>query len=191
MPALPPDFLTEMAHRYELSPEQEAAFVALYSRSDDDELEAAEALHIAPSTFRSRMSGVYEKFSIGGKGAGKFYKLQIFLMQSYQTPGATVLAVADVDIISQVQAARSQIRPQILEQCGTMRVLDMTQPIALTGEQGIYTNVNILEKLTGRQRLELPELLKQCDVEEFERFGLSRTIEKQIPGLNAAQRSRR
>ncbi len=188
MPALPHDFLTEIAHKYALSPEQEAAFVALYSRSDDDELEAAEMLHLSPSTFRSRMSGVYEKFSIGGKGSGKFYKLQVFLMQAYQTTGATVLVVTEIDVIAQVQAARSQIRPQILEQCGTMRVLDMTQPIALTGEQGIYTNVNILEKLTGRQRLELPELLKQCDVEEFERFGLSRTTEKRVPGLKAAER---
>ncbi len=68
------------------------------------------------------------------------------------------------DITALVQATRAKIHSQVQEQCGTMRVLDMTQPIALTGEQGIYTSVNILEKLTGRQRLGIPELLKQCNV---------------------------
>ena len=190
MPPLPSDFLTEMAHKYELSPEQEAAFVALYSRSDDDELEAAESLHISASTFRSRMTGVYDKFSIGGKGSGKFYKLQIFLMQHYQNSGAPPLPVVEsnLDIDTLVQQARSQLRPILQERCGTMRVLDMTQPIALTGEQGIYTNVNILEKLTGRRRLELPELLKQSDVGKFDRFGLSNMTEKRVPGLDAARR---
>jgi predicted NACHT family NTPase len=188
MPALPRDFLTEIAHKYALSPEQEAAFVELYSRSDDDELEAAEILHLSPSTFRSRMSGVYEKFSIGGKGSGKFYKLQIFLMQAYQSTGAIVLSVTETDVTAQVQAARLQIRPQILEQCSTMRVLDMTQPIALTGEQGIYTNVNILERLTGRRRMELLDLFQQSDPEDFDRFGLSHIAEQGVPGLDAAQR---
>ncbi|MFM7427913.1 MAG: NACHT domain-containing protein [Elainella sp.] len=98
-------------------------------------------------------------------------------------------APADQNAVAQlVQKLRQQIRPQLLEQCGTMHVLDMTQPIALTGEQGIYTNVNILEKLSGRQRIELSDLLKQCNTEEFERFGLSRMTEQRVPGLDAAQR---
>jgi predicted NACHT family NTPase len=190
MPSLPSDFLTEMAHKYALSPEQEAAFVALYSRSDDDEVEAAESLHVTASTFRSRMTGVYDKFSIGGKGSGKFYKLQIFLMQQYQNSGAPPMPVVEqnLDINALVQQARSQLRPILQERCGTMRVLDMTQPIALTGEQGIYTNVNILEKLTGHRRLELAELLELADLEEFDRFGLSYISEERVPGLNVAQR---
>ena len=87
-----------------------------------------------------------------------------------------------------VQATREQVRAHIQQQCGTMRVLDMTQPIALTGEQGIYTNVNILEKLSGRRRLELTELVQQSAVEEFDRFGLSYITEERVPGLDAAQR---
>jgi predicted NACHT family NTPase len=69
-----------------------------------------------------------------------------------------------------------------------MKVLDMNQPIELTGERGIYTNVNILEKITGRRRLDIAELLQNCNPEDFERFGLNRVSEKRVPGLEAVQR---
>jgi predicted NACHT family NTPase len=94
----------------------------------------------------------------------------------------------DSDIDALVEEIREQVKPSIKERCGTMRVLDMTQPIELTGERGIYTNVNILEKITGRRRLDIPELLQNCDVEDFERFGLSRVTEKRVPGLEAVKR---
>ncbi|CAN1209639.1 Transcriptional regulator [Tumidithrix helvetica PCC 7403] len=47
-----------------------------------------------------------------------------------------------------VQQIREAISERLRMQCGTMRVLDMPQPIALIGENGIYTNVNILERPT-------------------------------------------
>jgi predicted NACHT family NTPase len=65
-----------------------------------------------------------------------------------------------------------------------MRVLDMEQPIEL-GD--IYTDVNILEKITGRRRLEIDELLQNFDPENFDRFGLSK-IEKRVPGLEAVEK---
>jgi predicted NACHT family NTPase len=102
--------------------------------------------------------------------------------------GETTASNESLDLDSLVQAVREQIKPLIKERCGTMRVLDMTQPIALTGEQGIYTNVNILEKITGRRRLGIEELLQGCNLEEFDRFGLSRVTEKRVPGLEAVKR---
>jgi len=48
-----------------------------------------------------------------------------------------------------VQTARENIRDSIRERCDTMRVLDMTQSIGL---DDIYTSVNILEKIIGRER---------------------------------------
>jgi len=86
-----------------------------------------------------------------------------------------------------VQEIREKVKPNIRERCGTMRVLDMTQPIELTGERGIYTNVNILEKITGRRRLDIAELLQNCDADDFERFGLNRVSEERVPGLEAVQ----
>jgi predicted NACHT family NTPase len=93
----------------------------------------------------------------------------------------------DSDIDALVQEIREKVKPNIRERCGTMRVLDMTQPIELTGERGIYTNVNILEKITGRRRLDIPELLQNFDPEDFERFGLSQVTEKRVLGLKAVQ----
>ena len=84
-----------------------------------------------------------------------------------------------------VREVRDRIRPLIQERCGTMRVLDMNQPIGL-GE--IYTHVNILEKITGRKRLKLADLV-QDDVapENFERFSLG-AVKETMPGLEAVEK---
>jgi predicted NACHT family NTPase len=84
-----------------------------------------------------------------------------------------------------VEAVRINIYDSIQTKCGSMRVLDMTQPIDLNA---IYTNVNILEKITGRQRLDLQELLQICSLESFERFSLSSVKEKKIPALDAVDK---
>ncbi|WP_238845526.1 NACHT domain-containing protein [Nostoc edaphicum] len=68
-----------------------------------------------------------------------------------------------------------------------MRVLDMDQPIELTGERGIYTNVNILEKTTKRRRVKIGQLLQKFDREDFDHFGLHEPSEKRVPGLKAVQ----
>ncbi|MEH2362305.1 NACHT domain-containing protein [Nostoc sp.] len=89
----------------------------------------------------------------------------------------------DIDVL--VQEIREKIKPLIQERCGTMRVLDMTHPIGLND---IYTNVNILEKITGRRRLGIDELLQQFTSEDFEHFGLSRITEKRVPALETLEK---
>jgi transcriptional regulator with XRE-family HTH domain len=81
-----------------------------------------------------------------------------------------------------VETVRINIYDSIQTKCGSMRVLDMTQPIDLNA---IYTNVNILEKITGRQRLEYQELMQNCSSENYERFSLSGVQESRIPALDA------
>ncbi len=88
------------------------------------------------------------------------------------------------DIDALVQEVRENVKPTIQERCGTMRVLDMTQPIGLND---IYTNVNILEKITGQLHKGIAELLQECNFEDFERFGLSRIAEERVPGLDAVK----
>lgn len=88
-----------------------------------------------------------------------------------------------IDVL--VQEIRQKIKPVIQEQCGKMRVLDMTQPIGLND---IYTNVNILEKITGRRRKEIYELLEESNFGDFERFGLGEIKEKRVPGLEAVEK---
>ena len=91
------------------------------------------------------------------------------------------------DIDALVEEIREKVKPNIRERCGTMRVLDMAQPIELTGERGIYTNVNILEKITGRRRLEIAELLQNRKLQDFDRIELNRVSEERVPGLQAVE----
>ncbi|MBE9039261.1 NACHT domain-containing protein, partial [Oscillatoriales cyanobacterium LEGE 11467] len=90
-----------------------------------------------------------------------------------------------IEIDALVEEIREKVRPIIDRECGTMRVLDMTQPIGL-GK--IYTEVNILEKIIGRRRLNLEQLLEGCSLGEFDRFGLSGVKEQRVPGLEAVER---
>jgi predicted NACHT family NTPase len=85
-----------------------------------------------------------------------------------------------------VQEVRQKIKPIIQKRCGRMRVLDMIQPIGL---DDIYTDVYILEKITGRQRLDIAELAQNFNTESdnFARFGLGRIIEERISGLKAVE----
>ncbi|MGK7891938.1 MAG: NACHT domain-containing NTPase [Leptolyngbyaceae cyanobacterium] len=89
------------------------------------------------------------------------------------------------DIDTLVQQIRQQVHADIHHRCGTMRVLDMEQPI---GIGDIYTSVNILEKLSGRRRLALADLWQDCDLENFDRFHLGRVTQKRVPGLEAVDR---
>lgn len=87
-----------------------------------------------------------------------------------------------IDIKTLVTQLRKQVRADIEARCGTMRIFDMTQPIGL-GK--IYTQVNILEKISGRIRKEITELIENCSLEDLERFNLGKVTEKKIPGEEA------
>lgn len=65
--SLPREFLIEMARKYDLSPEQKDAFIIRFN-SNKTALEIATELHISDTALRTRMSHVYKKFSINGKG---------------------------------------------------------------------------------------------------------------------------
>lgn len=90
--------------------------------------------------------------------------------------------VGDVDAL--VQHLRHKGSATIEQRCGMMRVLDMSQPLGLND---IYTNVNIIEKISGRRRLEVEDLLKVC-VADFERPGLGRIATSRLLGLQAVEK---
>lgn len=83
-----------------------------------------------------------------------------------------------------IGSVRDNIYGSIYEKCGFMRVLDMSHPIGL---DDIYTDVNILEQITGRRRMGISDLLEQVDIEDFERFSLSGIREKRVPGLQVVE----
>ena len=127
------------------------------------------------------MNRIYLKFEIPEKGSGKRGKLCNLLREKYKKSQEE--REEDIEVL--VRAIREKIRADVRQRCGTMQVLDMTQPIAL-GE--IYTDVNILENLTARQRLKLEEIYKLCnfDAEEFERSSFGKVAAKRVPGIEAA-----
>jgi predicted NACHT family NTPase len=183
------EFLTELARKYELSPDQEEAFVTLFTQHDVDVLAAAVTLSIEAGTFRTRMTGVYKKFSIGGQGAGKSNKLKNFLHQEYskRSSAQTITNPEEIDLDALVREVRDKVSASIQKRCGTMRVLDMEQPITI---DSIYTSVNILEKISRNQRRSIDELLDGCEVENFDRFilGTIREGQERIPALEAVER---
>ncbi|MEL6441155.1 MAG: NACHT domain-containing NTPase [Cyanobacteria bacterium J06621_8] len=81
-----------------------------------------------------------------------------------------------------VEEIRAAVRKSVEEECGTMQVLDMTRPIELND---IYTQVNILEKIIGRRGFNVEQLLANCNLEDFDRFGLGRIEQQRISGLSA------
>jgi predicted NACHT family NTPase len=84
-----------------------------------------------------------------------------------------------------VEKVRTQVKELTQELCGTMRILDMTQPIELSQ---IYTDVNILEKLTALRRKTIDELLEECGYEDFDRFGLGKVVENRVLGVKAVEK---
>ncbi|WP_322682122.1 helix-turn-helix domain-containing protein [Nostoc sp. DedQUE07] len=75
------------------------------------------------------------------------------------------------DIDDLVTKVRRKRRSSVQKLYGTMRVLDMDQPIGL---EEVYTNVNILERIISRRRLGLSDLQQNCNQVNFDRFGLGR-----------------
>jgi predicted NACHT family NTPase len=87
---------------------------------------------------------------------------------------------ADIDLL--VKQFREASAESLRKRCGTMRILDMTQPI---DSGAIYTDVNILERVAGKTRHQITEMMTACDAEEFDRFSLGSIIQKRVEGLKA------
>ncbi|MEH1834017.1 MAG: NACHT domain-containing NTPase [Nostoc sp.] len=188
--SLPRDFLTQLEQYSELSNREKAVFLEIFGNGKS-RVQVTQVLNISDSNLSSCLTGIYKKFHINGSGPVKETRFREYLQKRYsqQKPADSLTAdIVEDDIDFLVQEIREKVKPSIKEKCGTMRVLDMPQPIELTGERGIYTNVNILEKITGRRRLDIPELLHNCNPEHFDRFGLSRVTEKRVLGLEVVQR---
>jgi predicted NACHT family NTPase len=63
-----------------------------------------------------------------------------------------------------VQQLREKLKPSILYGCGTVKVLDMREPVELNH---IYSQTYILETITGRRWLSIDELVKNHLVKEL------------------------
>ena len=87
----------------------------------------------------------------------------------------------DLDLL--VQEVKQKITADVTDRCGTMRVLDMTQPVDL---DRIYTDVNIIMDVIGRRRIGYDEVMEVCTREHFDRF-LVGTIKERVKGFEAVE----
>jgi predicted NACHT family NTPase len=87
-----------------------------------------------------------------------------------------------------VREVRNKVSASIQTRCGTMRVLEMEQPITI---DSIYSSVNILEKISRNQRRSIEELMDGCEFENFNRFRLGTVRQKRIPALEAVERHKK
>ncbi|QHG19123.1 NACHT domain-containing NTPase [Nostoc sp. ATCC 53789] len=188
--SIPEDFLKQLEQYSELSHREKEVFLEIFGLSKS-RVNVAQELNISESNLGTCLTGIYKKFCITCNGPVKESRLREYLSKRYsqQKPsGDLTTDHLDDCIDTLVQEIRKQIKPYIKEKCGTMRVLDMPKPIELTGKQGIYTNVNILEAITGRRRLKVTELMQSCEHDNFERLGLSGVKQKRVSGLEVVQR---
>ena len=207
----PSDFLTALARKYELSPQQEEVLLLWFGNGKDDR-EISEKLHVTAEAIRNRKTGIYKKFRIVGAGA-KANKLRNWLEKEAKKQNVKVDLQTDddlellgslgyemrnyykVDLQTDddlellVKQVRQKIADVVIEQCGTMetmRELDMTQPVDLNR---IYTDVNILEKISSKDRVKPNEVLPN-NKEDFDRWMMGK-IEERIAGLEAVKTHRK
>ncbi|MBO3457808.1 MAG: NACHT domain-containing protein [Aetokthonos hydrillicola CCALA 1050] len=78
------------------------------------------------------------------------------IVASSSLPNANHTASSS-QIDNAVQSVRATIYKSTLMRCSPIRVLDMNKPVNL---KDIYTNVNVLDKIAGRRRKEIDELVQ-------------------------------
>ena len=177
------NFLTALARKHDLSPEQEEVFLLWILEKKTDQA-ISEKLHVTQEAIRSRKTGIYKKFGFPGKGSNKEVKLRNWLeAEARKQDIKPDVQTGSDDLEALVQEVRQKIAADVTERCGTMRVLDMTQPVDL---EQIYTDVNILKDVIGRRRIGYDEVMEVCSREHFDRF-LVGTIQKRVTGLEAVE----
>ncbi len=174
------NFLTDLARKYELSPEQEEVFLLWWGNGKSNR-EISEQLHVTAEAIRNRKTGIYKKFSITGSGANKSNRLRNCLETEAKKQNVKDDLQPHDNLDRLVQEVKQKIAADVTDRCGTMRVLDMTQVL-----DRIYTDVNILKDVIGRRRIGYDEVIEVCTREHFDRF-LVGAIQKRVAGLNAVE----
>ncbi|PZU97941.1 MAG: signal transduction protein [Pseudanabaena sp.] len=203
----PPKFLVKIAQNHQLSADQERVFLLRFSENRDDR-EVANLLGISEEAYRKRMGEIYRKFDIAGKGPGKNNRLLHVLQNQLEEETSVNVNLAsnfseakssgsyisspnflgfqenlDEEVVQQIRDRSQQI---IQERCATMRVLDMSHPINL---EEIYTGTDVLEKITGRRRLGMSDLL--ATYHSGDRLGISAINENRVSSIEALSRNKK
>ncbi len=89
------EFLENIARERELTEEQKAVFLAKLLGDTRSDIQIGEELHISPDAVRNRLSGIYQKFGIEGKGTGKYGRLLDLLAREQEKFKAPCAEISD------------------------------------------------------------------------------------------------
>ncbi|MEH2267502.1 MAG: histidine kinase, partial [Nostoc sp.] len=90
---------------------------------------------------------------------------------------------ADLDTL--VREVRQKRQDKIQDQCNTLQMLDIAQTVQL---MEIYTDINVLEKITSLQWREISDLLKDFKSESNFNQLAGYKRQRKLPGLEAVSR---
>ncbi len=166
--------------------------VLVFARKAD----LAEELEISRSTLQKFFSGrligrenfhqICQRLGLDWRAIADISNLEAELaretLTGHETSNASSEPADTDDIEALVQLVRQQGQTSIQAQCSTIRVLDMSQPMAL---KDIYTHLNILERISGRRRVTLDELIKTLPEDLSDRLPLTFLSGKRVDGLEA------
>jgi predicted NACHT family NTPase len=190
-----------------LTPRRKEVLLKFLANESDEAI--ANSLHITKATVRKTLEKICEQFGLKNdfpdERRSKRQDL-VALFAKYKpellggcasvvenegaiaTPNAPVSQADESDLDALVEKVRSHpdFRDKIQDQCGSLRILDVEW---LVGIDNIYIDVNVLEKLPSNRRLELSDFQRfNAARDHFDRLGLGRVSEPQVPGLEAVTR---
>lgn len=184
---LPREFLSQIADKYELSPEQTDVFLEKFSSKKSDEAIAA-GLHISLQAVSYRLGEVYKKFSFNGKGTGKAFQLLSFLTEEFVKTSASGSPRSDGsedDLDELVQKVRSLYRDRNQRLYGTMRLWRVNDPVPV---DRIYVDVNILDRPSRDFCSNIDGLWQDFNStpKSLDRLGLGK-VRQRIGGIKAVE----
>jgi NACHT domain len=204
--SLPKDFLSEQARKKDLGPEETKTFLELFG-TDKSRMQITTTLSISESALSSRLTEIYKKFGFRQKGPVKENLLRQHLNSEHlktlhKQPQVEIKIDIEVDAL--VKNIRDALRARVVENHGKIKVLDIENPIDLND---IYIDINILETVTGRRRLDPIKMTRENQYDEVnlsygdikievrtpiysdevERFSYGSIKEKNVPGLNTVR----
>ncbi len=190
-----------------LTPRRREVLLKFLANESDEAI--AKSLHITKATVRKTIEKICEQFGLKNdfpdERRSKRQDL-VALFAKYKpellggcgsvvenegaiaNPNTSVSQGNDLDLDALVEKVRSHPhhRDKIQDQCGSLRILDVEW---LVGIDNIYIDVNVLEKLPSNRRLELSDFQHfNPYTDDFDRLGLSKVSDSQVPGLEAVAR---
>lgn len=151
----------KLAKEYKLSEFEQEAFVERLSDMEKTDLVVAKMLNISRDRYSSRMTGVYKKFRIAGRGAGKANKLFFKVLDIYKKDNPSGSYGIENDALERlVNDTQIKIQPLIKKKCASMRILDMSNSVAI---KEIFTEVRIRDQIKSSRHIDISELITQSE----------------------------